>query len=59
MFWQEGTIRFFPVEFQRRVAWERLGKEVEELSGGHLVALSNPGGLTEPLLAIQKKLMRS
>ena len=51
--------RFFPVEFQRRVARERLGKEVEELPGGHLVALSNPGRLTECLLASQKKLMGS
>ena len=43
--------RFFPIEFQRRVARERLGKEVEEIPGGHLVALSNPKGLTERLLA--------
>jgi hypothetical protein len=43
--------RFFPIEFQRRVARERLGKEVEEIPGGHLVALSNPQGLTERLLA--------
>lgn len=43
--------RFFPIEFQRRVARERLGKEVEEIPGGHLVALSNPEGLTERLLA--------
>jgi pimeloyl-ACP methyl ester carboxylesterase len=43
--------RFFPVEFQRRVARERLGKEIEEIPGGHLVALSNPQGLTERLLA--------
>jgi pimeloyl-ACP methyl ester carboxylesterase len=43
--------RFFPIEFQRRVARERLGKEVEEIPGGHLVALSNPERLTERLLA--------
>ncbi|OKO84604.1 alpha/beta hydrolase [Bradyrhizobium sp. AS23.2] len=43
--------RFFPVEFQRRVARARLGKEVEEIPGGHLVALSNPEALTERLLA--------
>jgi len=43
--------RFFPIEFQRRVARERLGKEVEEIPGGHLVALSNPKGLSERLLA--------
>jgi pimeloyl-ACP methyl ester carboxylesterase len=43
--------RFFPIEFQRRVARERLGRELEEIAGGHLVALSNPEGLTERLLA--------
>jgi pimeloyl-ACP methyl ester carboxylesterase len=43
--------RFFPVEFQRRVAHERLGKEIEEISGGHLVALSGPKELTQHLLA--------
>jgi len=43
--------RFFPIEFQRRVALERLGKDVEEIAGGHLLALSNPEGLTERLLA--------
>jgi pimeloyl-ACP methyl ester carboxylesterase len=46
--------RFFPIEFQRRVARERLGKEVEEIPGGHLVALSNPEGLTERLLACER-----
>ena len=46
--------RFFPIEFQRRVARERLGKEVEEIPGGHLVALSNPKGLTERLLAHER-----
>ena len=46
--------RFFPIEFQRRVARERLGKEVEEIPGGHLVALSNPEALTERLAAYAK-----
>jgi len=46
--------RFFPIEFQRRVARERLGKEVEEIPGGHLVALSNPEALTERLAAYEK-----
>src|SRR5213078_4455387 len=32
--------RLLPIEFQRRVVRERLGKEVEEMPGGHLVALS-------------------
>ena len=50
--------RFFPIEFQRRVARERLGKEVEEIPGGHLVALSNAEGLTERLLAYERGLIR-
>jgi pimeloyl-ACP methyl ester carboxylesterase len=41
--------RFFPVGFQRRVAAERLGLPVEELPGGHLVALSRPGELADRL----------
>jgi len=48
--------RFFPIEFQRRVARERLRKKVEEIPGGHLVALSNPEGLTQRLLAYEKDL---
>jgi pimeloyl-ACP methyl ester carboxylesterase len=42
--------RFFPVDFQRRIARARLGLYVEELPGGHLVALSNPNGLVQRLL---------
>jgi pimeloyl-ACP methyl ester carboxylesterase len=42
--------RFFPLDFQRRIARARLGRDVEELPGGHLVALSNPNGLVERLL---------
>jgi pimeloyl-ACP methyl ester carboxylesterase len=42
--------RLFPLAFQRRIARERLGKKVESLPGGHLVALSNPGGLADLLL---------
>ena len=48
--------RFFPIEFQRRVARQRLGNEVEEIPGGHLVALSNPEALTERLLLYAKAL---
>jgi hypothetical protein len=48
--------RFFPIEFQRRVGLERLGMEVEEILGGHLVALSNAEGLMERLLAYEKGL---
>jgi len=42
--------RFFPAEFQRRVARERLGLSVEEIPGGHLVALSQPDELTARLV---------
>jgi pimeloyl-ACP methyl ester carboxylesterase len=45
--------RFFPREFQTRVARERLGKRVEsvdEIPGGHLVALSRPREVAELLL---------
>ena len=39
--------RFFPFEFQRRVARERLGIEVEGVPGGHLAALSHPVELAD------------
>jgi hypothetical protein len=42
--------RFFPAEFQRRVAQDRLGLDVDELDGGHLVAVSNPAGLAQRLI---------
>jgi pimeloyl-ACP methyl ester carboxylesterase len=41
--------RFFPLEFQRRVAWERVGTDVDEVPGGHLAALSYPAELTGQL----------
>jgi len=43
--------RLFPLDFQRRVVRERLGIEVDELPGGHLVALAQPRGLVDQLLA--------
>ena len=43
--------RFFPADFQRRVAAERLGLEVDEIPGGHLVALSRPVELADRLEA--------
>jgi pimeloyl-ACP methyl ester carboxylesterase len=43
--------RFFPVEFQRRIARERLGVTPDEMPGGHLVALSRPLELAERLEA--------
>jgi pimeloyl-ACP methyl ester carboxylesterase len=48
--------RFFPREFQERIARERLNKEVDEIAGGHLVALSNPGGLAQRLLHYEREL---
>ena len=43
--------RLFPLEFQRRVAAERLGLEVDVVPGGHLVALSHPVELADLLEA--------
>jgi pimeloyl-ACP methyl ester carboxylesterase len=42
--------RFFPAEFQRRVARDRLGAEADVLPGGHLIALAQPGPLARYLL---------
>ena len=44
--------RFFPPDFQRRVAQERLGLDVELIPGGHLAALSRPVELAERLEAV-------
>lgn len=43
--------RFFPPEFQRRIARERLGLDVELVPGGHLPALTRPVELAERLSA--------
>lgn len=43
--------RFFPLDFQRRVARDRLGLEPDVVPGGHLIALSNPDGVAEYLLS--------
>jgi pimeloyl-ACP methyl ester carboxylesterase len=43
--------RFFPLAFQRRVARERLGLDVDELPGGHLNTLSQPTAVARALLA--------
>src|SRR5262249_35927369 len=48
--------RFLPVEFQNRVARERLRITADEMSGGHLVALSQPAELSERLLADSDKM---
>jgi len=41
--------RFFPLEFQRRVARDRLGIAAEAVPGGHLAALAHPAELTDEL----------
>ncbi len=41
--------------FQARVAHERLGKTIDEIPCGHLVALSHPRELAEVLLAYVAK----
>jgi pimeloyl-ACP methyl ester carboxylesterase len=41
--------RLFPVDFQRRVARERLGIEADVIDGGHMVALSHPRELVDQL----------
>jgi pimeloyl-ACP methyl ester carboxylesterase len=41
--------RLFPLEFQRRVARERLDLPVDEVPGGHLAALSRPVELADRL----------
>ena len=48
-FLQGRDDRFFPLEFQRRVVGERLGIPVEEMPGGHLVALSRPAQVADRL----------
>jgi pimeloyl-ACP methyl ester carboxylesterase len=43
--------RFFPVDFQQRLARARLGIEPVVVPGGHLVALSKPDELAATILA--------
>lgn len=42
--------RFFPLDFQRHVAKDRLGLDAEVVPGGHLAALSYPAELSAQLL---------
>jgi pimeloyl-ACP methyl ester carboxylesterase len=46
--------RFFPLALERRVAEDRLGAGVslEDLPGGHLLALSQPVALVDRLEAL-------
>jgi pimeloyl-ACP methyl ester carboxylesterase len=45
--------RLFPLDFQRRIARERLGLEVDEIDGGHMLALSHPGELADRLVTLR------
>jgi pimeloyl-ACP methyl ester carboxylesterase len=47
--------RLFPLEFQRRVARERLGLEIDEIPGGHLPMLSRPRELAERLIELVQR----
>lgn len=44
--------RFFPADFQRRVARERVGVKPDILPGGHLMALARPRELADYLLRV-------
>jgi pimeloyl-ACP methyl ester carboxylesterase len=44
--------RFFPPAFQRALARERLGLDVDVLPGGHLIALARPRELANYLLRV-------
>jgi pimeloyl-ACP methyl ester carboxylesterase len=46
--------RFFPVDFQRRVARDRLGVELDVLPGGHLLPLAQPRPVADYLLRRQR-----
>ncbi len=46
--------RMFPLAFQRQIARERLGLEVGEIDGGHMVALSRPGELADRIEAFRR-----
>ncbi|MGA9873370.1 MAG: alpha/beta fold hydrolase [Rhodococcus sp. (in: high G+C Gram-positive bacteria)] len=48
--------RFFPVELQRRLVEERLGITVDEMPGGHLLALSRPVELADRLESYRSEL---
>lgn len=50
--------RFFPIEFQTRIAKERLGLGVDAIPGGHLVSLSHPRELAEKLLSYVSRAAR-
>ena len=58
-FLQGRDDRLFPLEFQRRVVRERLGLSIDEMPGGHLVALSRPHELADRLEAYRVEYERT
>lgn len=48
--------RMFPLELQRRLARDRLGLEVDEIDGGHTLALSRPRELADRLEGLRATL---
>jgi pimeloyl-ACP methyl ester carboxylesterase len=50
--------RMFPLQFQRRVARERLGLAIDEIDGGHMLALSRPAELADRLEAFRLAVQR-
>jgi Alpha/beta hydrolase family len=44
--------RLFPLAFQRRLARERLGLEIDEMAGGHVAMLSRPEELARRLVEL-------
>ena len=57
-FMQGRDDRFFPPAFQRRVVRERLGLDLDEVPGGHLVALSRPVELVDKLEELAREVGR-
>lgn len=44
--------RLFPLDFQRRLTAQRLGREIDEINGGHLPMLSRPSELAARLVGL-------
>jgi pimeloyl-ACP methyl ester carboxylesterase len=57
-FLQGREDRFFPVEFQRRIVQDRLGFTPDEMTGGHLLALSQPRELASRLEAYRAEVLK-
>lgn len=48
--------RFFPIDFQKALARERLGIELDVIEAGHAAALANPEELAAQLLAYAEEI---